>query len=257
MPLTTTPQVLGEDKVFILPGTVANTMPTDYSSVIADAEEFVNKMPQFFPEKEKIEYKVLASKQARNILGSRGAIEDPLTIYYTSAFLAAHAQMVDWQDDSAGCFWIVWYIKSQDRTVACRFTIDEHVPTPSEESGGLEPIEISLANVDEAIEASGDVTGTAVLQTLTVACIDGVAAGTTLVSVEQSEPFGMAAVYKTAASVTLPALDAVLTVGTGNWLPFVSGAEYTATNGHNFGVVFIDSLTKKAKYAGTANAVVS
>lgn len=255
MPLTTTPQILGEDKIYALPGSATNTMPTDFASAV-ELQEFVNKMPQFFTEKEKIEYRVLASKQARNILGSRAALEDPLTVYYTSALLSAHAQMVDWQEESAGCFWIVWYIASQDRTVACRLTIDENIPTPSEESGGLEPVEIAIANVDEAIESSGDVTGSATLGTITVTCVDGTAAGTTLVTTSPSEPFGQSAVYKTAASVTLPALNDTVVVGSGNWMPFVSGAEYTATTAHQFGVVYIDTVTKKAKSAGKGTTVV-
>lgn len=256
MPLTPTPQILGEDKIYILPGSASNVMPTVFTSAIA-AQEFINKMPQFFTEKEKIDYKVLASKTARNILGSRAAIGDPLTVYYTSAFLQAHAQMVAWQAETAGCFWLVWYIKSQDRTVGCRLTIDDHAPTPTDESGGLAPIDIVIANVDESIEASGDVTGTASLQALTVTCTDGVTAAMTAVSVAPAEPYAMSAVYKTSASVTLPALNDVLVVGTGNWLPFTSGAEYTATNGHQVGVVYIETLTKKAKYAGYGIAIVA
>lgn len=256
MALNTTPAILGEDKVYILPGSTTNVMPTDFAQAYA-IQEFTNKMPQFFPEKEKIEYKVLASKQARNVLGSRAAIEDPLTAYYTAGLLQAHVYMKAWQLEASGCFWIVWYIKAQDRTVACRFTIDENIPTPVEESGGLEVVEIALANKDEAIESTGDVTGSATLGALTVTCVDGTAAGTTLVTVNVTEPYGQAAVYKTAASVTAPALDDVLVVGAGNWLPFVSGAEYTATNGHQVGVVFIETLTKKAKASGTGTAVVA
>lgn len=256
MALTTTPQILGEDKIYVLQGSASNVMPTNFASAIA-MQEFVNKMPQLFTEKEKIEYKVLASKSARNILGSRSAIEDPLTVYYTTGLLAAHLQMVAWQAESAGCFWLVWYIAAQDRTVACRMTIDESIPTPTEESGGLEVVELAIANVDATIEASGDVTGSATLGAVVVTCVDGTAAGTTLVTTAPAEPFGQSAVYKTAASVTLPVLDAVLVVGSGNWLPFISGAEYTATNGHQFGVAYIDTLTKKTKAAGVGTTVVA
>jgi len=256
MTLNTTPQILGEDKIFALPGSTTNVMPTVFTEAV-ELHEFVNKMPQMFTEKEKIEYKVLASKTARNILGARGAIEDPLTVYYTSGLLAAHAKMLDWQDDPAGCFWLVWYIAAQDRTVACRFTVDENIPTPTEEPGGLEVVELALANVDESIEATGDQTGSVGLGTITVTCVDGVTAGTTIPTASPTDPYGQSAVYKTAASVTLPTYDTVLVVGTGNWLPFVSGAEYTATHGHEFGVVYIDVITKKAKSAGKGQAVVA
>lgn len=255
MTLTTTPQILGEDKIFALPGSATNVMPTNFASAVS-LQEFVNKMPQMFTEKEKIEYKVLASKTARNILGARAAIGDPLTMYYTSDFLAAYAQMLAWQNATAGCFWLVWYIASQDRTVACRFTVDSNVPTPTDESGGLGVIELALANVDASIEAIGDQTGSVGLGSITVSCIDGDAAGTTLASATPTDPYGQSGVYKTAASVTLPTYDTVLVVGTGNWMPFVSGAEYTTTHGYEFGVVYIDVITKKAKAAGKGTAVV-
>lgn len=155
--LTNTPQVLGEDKIAILAGTATNVMPTSTELTTAlRIEQIVNKMPQFFPDREKIEYKVLSSKQAKSLLGSRASMDGTMSVYYTAELLAAHTKMIEEQEKTAGCFWLVWYIKAEDRTVAVRATVDDMIKTPEDESGGLSLKEIMITNTDEAIETMGD-----------------------------------------------------------------------------------------------------
>lgn len=251
----TTPTVSGDDKIVILPGTTTNTMPTDFSQAVY-MQECVNTMPQMFPEKESQEYKVLASKQARNIPGSRGAIEDPINVYYTVDLLTAHAKMVSFQNQAAGCFWIMWYINAQDRTVACRMSVDDHISTPTEESGGLDTLELKISNVGETIEATGDLIGDPVLRQVSVTSIAGTT-GNTIINTDPSFVAGLSTLYKTGASVTLPAYDDVITTsGAGSYTPFASGMEYSATDGNDFAVVFVEPLTLKVKYAGKTSAVV-
>lgn len=156
-----TPSILGNDIIKIAKGTTANTMPTDFSGAI-EMQEFVNKMPQFFPDKESLDYKVLASTQSRSILGARGAVDGVITVQYCAATLTAHTQMVAWQLEDSGCFWLLWYITAEDRTVAMRCTVDDKLKTPEDESGGIDTKEIQITNMDEAIQATGNSTGSVI-----------------------------------------------------------------------------------------------
>lgn len=158
MALTNTPDVLGDDIIRIMAGTNTNEMPTDFTGSV-EIQECVNKMPQFFPDRENIEYKVLASKQSRNLLGARASIDGTVSAYYEKMLYDAHVQMLEWQtdEDGAGCFWLIWYIESEERTVAVRCKVDDKIKTPEDEAGALNLKEIQITNVDEAIEEQGNV----------------------------------------------------------------------------------------------------
>lgn len=156
--ITETPDVLGDDIIAILKGTKENTMPTDFTGAVY-IQECVNKMPQFFPDREKIEYNVLASKQSRSLLGSRASMDGSISAYYTKTLLDGHKAMLTNQSEEVGCFWLVWYIESEDRTVAVRATVDDKLKTPEDESGTLNLKEIQITNIDEAIEVVGKPTG--------------------------------------------------------------------------------------------------
>ena len=151
MPLTSTPQVGGGDIIAIVAGTADNTLPTTFTDA-KYIQSCVNKMPQFFPDKEKIEYKTLDSKQAKSLLGGRGSIDGAISAYFTTELLEAHTYMVTQQETAAGCFWIVWYIDSENRTVGVRATCDEKIKTPEDESGNLNLKEIQISNIDEAVQ---------------------------------------------------------------------------------------------------------
>lgn len=158
MSLTNSPVVQGDDIIAVLAGTTTNVMPSTFSDAVY-IQDCVNKMPQFFPDKEKTEYKVLASSQARSMLGARASMDGTISAYYTALLLQAHAKMVEEQAKEAGCFWLVWYINSEDRTVAVRCKVDDKIKTPEDESGSLNLKEIQITNIDEAIEAQGKVSG--------------------------------------------------------------------------------------------------
>lgn len=152
--LTNTPDVLGDDIIAIMAGTTDNKMPTTFTGAMY-IQECVNKMPQFFPERDTQDYKVLASKQSRSIMGSRASMDGSISAYYTKMLLDAHNKMVEFQKGEAGCFWLIWYIESEDRTVAVRATCDDKIKTPEDESGTLNLKEIPISNIDEAIEVAG------------------------------------------------------------------------------------------------------
>lgn len=156
--ITETPDVLGNDIIAILPGTKTNEMPSVFTSAVY-IQECVNKMPQFFPDKETVEYKVLASKQSRSLLGTRAGIDGSISAYYTKTLLDGHKAMLTEQAKDPGCFWLVWYIESENRTVAVRATVDDKIKTPEDESGTLNLKEIQITNVDEAIEKEGKLAG--------------------------------------------------------------------------------------------------
>lgn len=144
---------------------LTSTDPAPATDTWMQIQETVNTMPQFFPDRETIEYRVLASTQARQKLGVREAIDGAIAVYYTNILLKAHQLMIGWQSATEeeavaangrpGYFWLVWYIASQNRTVAVRCNVDDHLKTPENESGELEPFDLQITNVDEAIETNG------------------------------------------------------------------------------------------------------
>lgn len=155
--LTSTPNILGEDKIAILAGTETNTMPD--KTLLSDSiriEQIVNKMPQFFPDREKLSYRTLDSTQEKSIQGARGSLDGSISVYYTKALLDAHLKMIEFQTDTTGCFWLVWYIKAEDRTVAVKVTADDKIKTPEDESGGLSIKELMITNCAESIQIQGD-----------------------------------------------------------------------------------------------------
>ena len=169
--VTEVPKISGDDILKVAKGTKENTwdavklaLALSGEDAPRDIHECVNSMPQLFPDRESIEWRVLASTQARTILGAREAISDPMSVYFNVYLLNAHAKMVEWQnitDDDAsgvsgGSSWLVWYIKSQDRTVAVKVTVDDHLKTPEGESGELEPFDMPISNVAETIEMQGN-----------------------------------------------------------------------------------------------------
>lgn len=156
--LKSTPEISGEDIVFICNGTADGQMPS--SSELANAlqiQECINAMPQFFPDKEKIEYNVLASKQSRSMLGSRASMDGNITAYYTSLLLQAHTKMLEYQMGERGSFFLGWYIKAEDRTVGANITVDDKLKTPEGTSGELSTKEIMVSNTSESVEVQGNV----------------------------------------------------------------------------------------------------
>lgn len=146
------PNVIGGYKISYAEGTITNAKPASASwkQILGS----VNKLPNFFPPAEKQEYRVLDSKQASAIAGARSSIDGTLSIYLNNEFYDAHAEMVASQlDDAKGnCFWFKVEYVDDKRTVYCRCQIDDHIPTPTDESGGLFLYELTLSNIDEPID---------------------------------------------------------------------------------------------------------
>lgn len=92
----------------------------------------------------------------------------------------------------------------------------------------------------------------ATLSPLTVVSIAGSAAGKTKVTATPAKPSNLNAMYKTGASVAVPAFDEVVTA----WTAFTSGNDYTGTAGQQFVVAYVDTANK-VKYAGKATIVVA
>lgn len=155
MALTNVPTVLGEDIIAIIPGTETNDFPTDFTNAIY-IQDSVNKMPQFFPDRETKEYKVLGSKQAKKLQGGRGAVDGNIDAYYVKIFADGYAKMIEYQNQPAGCFWIVWFINAEQRTVALRATVDDEIKTPEGESGDDSVKPFKITNVGDAIQYKGD-----------------------------------------------------------------------------------------------------
>lgn len=83
---------------------------------------------------------------------------------------------------------------------------------------------------------------------LAVSSVAGTESGDTLVTVTGKTP-GNPMIYKTASSVTLPAVGTDLSEDA-TWLPFTSGIDYTATTGHDFAVCDVSTgslVVKRAK----------
>lgn len=154
--LNNTPNIIGNDTIGLMPAVAGDDWQTTVPTDIVYMQTFVNQMPQFFPERESTEYKTLDKTQAKTLLGARGSISDPLLAYYTAELLAAHAKMVELQNTEIGCFEIVWYIAAEDRSVRCKFTVDEEIPTPDGEAGDLSTKEIRLANASSAMSHTGN-----------------------------------------------------------------------------------------------------
>ncbi|MEG0138198.1 MAG: hypothetical protein RR708_04365 [Bacilli bacterium] len=150
---TTVPTTTGGWSVKLGAGTSTNVIPT----VLTDFDEIgdiINKLPNFFPTPEKLEYKTLDSKQTKSIQGGMPPIDGPLSVYFSSRLFEVHKRMVTFQNDATkgNCFWLVVNYKDEKRTVYCRCTVNEKIPTSQEESGSLTPVELSLSNIDEAVE---------------------------------------------------------------------------------------------------------
>lgn len=146
------PNIIGGYKISYAPGTADNTKPS--SASWKQIKGSVNKLPNFFPSAENIPYRVLDSKQAGSIKGARPTIDGTMGIYLNSDFFTAHTEMVESQNDpSKGkCFWLKVEYTDDKRIVYCRCQIDDHIPTPTDESGGLFLYELSIVNIDEPID---------------------------------------------------------------------------------------------------------
>lgn len=257
MALKQTPQIAGEDIVAIYPGTTTNTPPKTNENMF-QIKDTINKMFQFFPDREKIAYKVLDSTTERSLQGSRGSIDGSISAYFTTDLRTAHLKMLEWQIAPAGCFWLKWYIKSEDRTVAIRLTVDDMIKTPEEESGSLSLKELTVSNVGDAIESQGNTIGEPILGTITVTSVAGTDAGETLIVVNPLPPLNMIALYNTGADLVVPKYDDVITIGGGesDYKAFINGVEITATNSEKINIVYIDNTTdRKVKSAGQTTIV--
>lgn len=153
--LTKTPLISGDDIIKIVQGTDTNDFPTVFTDAI-ELQLFVNTMPQFFPDVERNTYRVRGSIAERSMSGGRGSMDGAISVYYVSALYDAHVKMLEWQLEATGCFWLLWYIRSEDRTVAVRVTADMKLKTPEGESGGLTPLDLAVFNIDESIEKQGN-----------------------------------------------------------------------------------------------------
>ena len=99
------------------------------------------------------------------------------------------------------------------------------------------------SNFSAELRLNGAPTLSDTLPELKVVSVAGTA-GKTLIYVNPALTGGNTYVYKTAASVDLPALDTVLTAG---WTAWNGAAEITATTGHKIAIVEINATNKAAK----------
>ena len=82
-----------------------------------------------------------------------------------------------------------------------------------------------------------------VLESLTVTSVAGTAIGNTKVTLSPTLTYGRTYVYKTAPSVTAPALDAVLN----DWQVWDGVSDITATTGNKIGIAEIDDALNNFK----------
>ena len=99
------------------------------------------------------------------------------------------------------------------------------------------------SNFSAELRLNGAPTLSDTLPELKVVSVAGTA-GKTLIYVNPALTGGNTYVYKTAASVDLPALDAVLTTG---WTAWNGAAEITATTGHEIAIVEINATNEAVK----------
>ena len=146
------PNIVGGYKISWAEGTVENTKPAE--ATWNPIEGSVNKLPNFFPTPDKTEYRVLDSKQAMAIAGSMPSIDGNLSIYLNTEFVKEHQKMVTSQKDTlkGNSFWLKVEFVDDKRTVYCKCQINEKIPTPTDESGGLFLYEFQLTNVAEPID---------------------------------------------------------------------------------------------------------
>lgn len=99
------------------------------------------------------------------------------------------------------------------------------------------------SNFSAELRLNGAPTLSDTLPELKVVSVAGTA-GKTLIYVNPALTGGNTYVYKTAASVDLPALDTVLTTG---WTAWNGAAEITATTGHEIAIVEINATNEAVK----------
>jgi len=117
----------------------------------------------------------------------------------------------------------------------------------------VENLKFSLA-ADDKIGITGDFAGSGanvlniegVLGTIVVTSVLGSAAGSTAVVVSGNLLTGQNYMFKTGATVALPAYDEDLT----SWTAWTPGKEIVATDGNDLVIAVVDTTTKKARKAG-------
>lgn len=152
--------ILKNVHVSIADGTTTNTPPTE-GTAWTELIGCVSKLPNFFPAREKKDYKPLDRDQAGQVPGQRPAIDGNITVYPNDDFWTAYVKMITSQTDPAkgSCFWLkVVYSEEADRTVQVRMMIDDHLPTSEGELGDAIAIDLGITNVDEMVD-SRDNTG--------------------------------------------------------------------------------------------------
>jgi len=93
------------------------------------------------------------------------------------------------------------------------------------------------------------ISGGVVIEPLIVVSVAGSLSGDTAIYVNPSVEASNSYKYKTAPTVDLPALDAVLTTG---WTAWDGDDEITATTGNQIVIAEVETSTNKAKKAGKA-----
>ena len=146
------PNIVGGYRISWAEGTTANTKPSD--ATWNPIEGAVNKLPNFFPTAEATEYRVLDSKQALAIPGAMPSIDGTMSIYLNTEFVKEHQKMVVSQKDptKGNSIWLKVEFVDDKRIVYCKCQINEKIPTPTDESGGLFLYEFQLTNVAEPID---------------------------------------------------------------------------------------------------------
>ena len=159
--MATNPSIIKLLEISWAEGTTTNTPPTDGgsgSTTWKKLEKCIYKLPELFPEPEKIEARPLDLDQALNIIGITPAVDDTLGVYPTDDWATQYLLMLKSQADSTkgNCFWFrVKYphVGASGRTVSCRMTIAKNMPTATGTMGELDQAELAMTNIDKPVDS--------------------------------------------------------------------------------------------------------
>lgn len=150
------PSILKELVIEYADGTTTNTPPEDSGGdTWKKLSDCIYKLPNFFPEAEKVAFSPLDRAQAGNLMGALPAVDGTLGVYPTDGFVEAYIAMIKSQRDSekGNCFWFRVTYPDMNRKVSGRMNIQDHLPTSEDELGSLHQIELPITNVDAMIDS--------------------------------------------------------------------------------------------------------
>lgn len=117
------------------------TEPTDSEDTWHKLDGCIRNLPNFFPDPDTVDTTCVTDKNSTSIPGMPGGEVYAFTVAVNTAFLDAHASMVEEQTTEAkGSFWLRVKMPSRGKYVVGQFTTVENLPTPEGAAGELDEI---------------------------------------------------------------------------------------------------------------------